>query len=91
MGQSSVTSGVEGMEVGTTVAAGATVSVGRIGTSVGCDVAVEHADNAAASAANGIQFFTSGFSLSVWAIVFGGVCDPRASLVSRTHTSMVGS
>ena len=79
------------MDVGAIVAAGATVSVGRIGMSVGGGVVVEHANNAAASAANGIQVFMSVFSLSVWAIVFSGVCDPRVSLVSNTHTSKVGS
>ena len=90
MGQSSVTSGVEGMDVGAIVAGGATVSVGRIGVFVGCGVVEEHANNATASAVNGIQVFMSGFSLSVWAIVVSGMSNPQESLVTRTYAFMIG-
>ena len=78
------------MEVGATVAATATVSVGSIGMSVGCGVVEEHADNTAASAANGIQFFMSGFSLSVWALVISGMNNPRAAPMSCTHALLFG-
>ena len=73
------------MEVGTTVADGATVSVGRIGGSVGCCVAGEHEIIKIASAIKDIEVFMSGFSLSAWAMVSSGVNNSRVFLGTGFH------